>query len=100
MLTQKEIENNNFLKGAYSDPDNRPDWALYWIRDLIENMEDAKKEDGISMYHERVNHVKGSWFRDFWQHYQECLEYEAMVEEQDKVDTLSLEDLRLQFSLE
>jgi len=95
MLIQKEIEQRNFLKGAYTEPDNRPEWALYWIRDLIENMENAKKKDNISFYNERINYVKESWFKDFWQHYQECLVYETMVKEQDQIENLSLKDLNL-----
>ena len=77
---------NNFLKGSYSDEENRPLWAMHWIRDLTENIEkcDSKLE--------RSN-ILVDWFKDFWQHYEECKVFAEMRYEQDSIDNLDLKSL-------
>ena len=98
MLTQKEIEQHTLLKGAYCEPDNRPEWAFYWLRELVENIEEAKCNNPncqTAMFVEKQ--VLESWFEAFWKHYQECQAFEEMTREQDQIGLLSLEDLRLQF---
>jgi hypothetical protein len=85
-MVEKKLK-EQFLKGIFNDLDNRPEWAMYWINDLITNIKAADNNNFL------INEVKESWFNDFWEHYQECKVFVEMVDEQDDLDNLDLSQL-------